>query len=481
MRPSQPHFGTSTARPPSRPGRALRDWRRGRVGRQPEIQGRQALSGTARRGREGHRRSRSLGGHARSNKKRAPHRRRFRVRVHGRIDGVGGGGALRARRARVPRPATAARVRHGDRRRAHAGRAVFAPADGEDHRRFDATHGAQAPVHYGSHRPDHGRGVGKLRHDRRHRDCRAACAHRFRGTARHRADRTRETPRRLSARRVLAGEGCNRHDRRPAPDARQARESSYPPAAAGPPGKLIAGRRFMPGRSLPEWLDYIERIHPKSVQLGLERVAKVRDALGRSSSAALLTVAGTNGKGSTCAMLEAILLAAGYRVGLYTSPHLLRYNERVRIDGVPSSDTRLCAAFEAVERARGEITLTYFEFGTLAAWEIFAAEALDAVILEVGLGGRLDAVNAFDADCALLTSVGLDHTDYLGDTRERVGYEKAGIFRGSKPAIVADRDPPRSVLDHADAVGVDLWLIGRDFGYRKQGQQWMFWGRGVRR
>ncbi len=235
----------------------------------------------------------------------------------------------------------------------------------------------------------------------------------------------------------------------------------------------------MPGRTLPEWLDYIERIHPKSIQLGLERVAKVRDVLGRSSSAVLFTVAGTNGKGSTCAMLEAILLAAGYRVGLYTSPHLLRYNERVRLDGVPSSDARLSAAFETVERARGDIKLTYFEFGTLAAWEIFAAEALDAVILEVGLGGRLDAVNAFDADCALLTSVDLDHTDYLGDTRERIGYEKAGIFRGSKPAIVADPDPPRSVLDHAGAV--DLWLIGRDFGYQKQGQQWMFWGRGVRR
>src|SRR6266852_2459629 len=237
----------------------------------------------------------------------------------------------------------------------------------------------------------------------------------------------------------------------------------------------------MPGRNLAEWLDYIERIHPKSIQLGLERVAKVRDVLGMSSSAVFFIVAGTNGKGSTCAMLEAILLAAGYRVGLYTSPHLLRYNERVRLDGAPLSDARLCAAFETVERARGELTLTYFEFGTLAAWEIFAAEALDAVILEDGLGGRLDAVNAFDADCALLTSVDLDHTDYLGDTRERIGSEKAGIFRRSKPAIVADPDPPRSVLDHAGAQGVDLWLIGRDFGYRKQGQQWMYWGRGVRR
>ncbi len=202
----------------------------------------------------------------------------------------------------------------------------------------------------------------------------------------------------------------------------------------------------MPGRSLAEWLDYIERIHPKSIQLGLERVAKVRDMLGRSSSAAFFTVAGTNGKGSTCAMLEAILIAAGYRVGLYTSPHLLRYNERVRLDGVPLSDARLCAAFETIERARGEITLTYFEFGTLAAWEIFAVEALDAVILEVGLGGRLDAVNAFETDCALLTSVDLDHTDYLGDTRERIGSEKAGIFRRGKPAVVAALDALRARL-----------------------------------
>src|SRR5882672_11317036 len=237
----------------------------------------------------------------------------------------------------------------------------------------------------------------------------------------------------------------------------------------------------MSGRSLAEWLDYIERIHPKSIQLGLERVAKVRDMLGRSSSAALFTVAGTNGKGSTCAMLEAILIAAGYKVGLYTSPHLLRYNERVRLDGVPVSDARLCAAFETVERARGEVTLTYFEFGTLAAWEIFAAEALDAVILEVGLGGRLDAVNAFETDCALLTSVDLDHMDYLGDTRERIGSEKAGIFRRGRPAVVADSDPPRSVIERATSLGADLRLIGRDFGFKQQGQQWMYWGRNGRR
>ena len=237
----------------------------------------------------------------------------------------------------------------------------------------------------------------------------------------------------------------------------------------------------MSGRSLAEWLDYIERIHPKSIQLGLERVSEVRDALGKPSAAVLLTVAGTNGKGSTCAILEAILLAAGYKVGLYTSPHLLRYNERVRIDGIPVDDDRLCAAFEAVERARGKVSLTYFEFGTLAAWEIFASCPLDAVILEVGLGGRLDAVNAFDADCAVLTTVDLDHMDYLGDTREAIGREKSGIFRAGRPAIVADQDPPRSVVDRAAEIGADLQLIGRDFGFLQQGQQWMAWGRDGRR
>lgn len=237
----------------------------------------------------------------------------------------------------------------------------------------------------------------------------------------------------------------------------------------------------MPGRSLAEWLDYIERIHPKSIQLGLERVAEVRDVLGRSSTAVVFTVAGTNGKGSTCAMLESILLVAGYKVGLYTSPHILRFNERIRVGGVPVVDERLCAAFESVESARGDVTLTYFEFGTLAAWDIFASEPLDAVILEVGLGGRLDAVNAFDPDCALLTSVDLDHMDYLGDTRERIGAEKAGIFRAGKPAIVADADPPRSVLQRADSIGAELRLMGRDFGFRPQGQQWMYWGPNGRR
>jgi dihydrofolate synthase / folylpolyglutamate synthase len=211
----------------------------------------------------------------------------------------------------------------------------------------------------------------------------------------------------------------------------------------------------------------------------------VRDRLGSESGAALFIVGGTNGKGSTCAMLESIALAAGYRVGLYTSPHLLHYNERVRMGGAPVEDERLCAAFEGVEgaRTRGgrETLLTYFEFGTLAAWEIFAAEALDVVILEVGLGGRLDAVNVFDADCAVLTSIGIDHTDYLGPTRESIGAEKAGIFRAGRPAIVADPAPPRTVVEAATRLGADLRLIGRDFGYSAERGQWMFWGRDGRR
>jgi dihydrofolate synthase/folylpolyglutamate synthase len=214
-------------------------------------------------------------------------------------------------------------------------------------------------------------------------------------------------------------------------------------------------------------------------------VREVRETLASATGAALVVVGGTNGKGSTCAMLESVTLAAGYRVGLYTSPHLLRYNERVRMDGRPVEDERLCAGFEAVEHARvGEgrdTPLTYFEFGTLAAWEIFAAEALDLVILEVGLGGRLDAVNVFDADCAVLTSIGIDHTEYLGPTRESIGAEKAGIFRAGRPAIVSDPQPPRSVVEAASRVGADLRLIGRDFGYSAERGQWLFWGREGRR
>ncbi len=254
----------------------------------------------------------------------------------------------------------------------------------------------------------------------------------------------------------------------------------------------------MSSRNLQDWLEYIERQHPKTIEMGLARIARVRDwmtaAMVQSFQGRIITVAGTNGKGSTCAMLEAMLLAAGYRVGLYTSPHLLRYNERVHVDGREADDATLADAFERVEAARQSIgtnsgpdeqgdavQLTYFEFGTLAAWDIFARAGLDVVILEVGLGGRLDAVNIFDADCSIITSIDLDHMDYLGDTREKIGAEKAGIFRAGRPAIVADPSPPASVIVRARDTGADLLLIGRDFGFQGDRQQWQFWGRGGKR
>lgn len=228
--------------------------------------------------------------------------------------------------------------------------------------------------------------------------------------------------------------------------------------------------------TLARWLEYIERIHPKSIELGLERVRDVKHRLGLESTAVIVTVAGTNGKGSTCAMLESILLAAGYRVGMYSSPHLLAYNERVRINGAPVGDASLCRAFEQVETARGGVALTYFEFGTLAAWVIFAGTPLDALILEVGMGGRLDAVNSFDADCAVLTSIAIDHTDYLGHTREQIGLEKAGIFRTGRPAIVGDPEPPASVIGHAKSLGADLQRLGHEFGCVRETDQWTYWG-----
>ena len=229
-------------------------------------------------------------------------------------------------------------------------------------------------------------------------------------------------------------------------------------------------------RSLAGWLEYIERQHPQAIALGLERVAEVYSRLQISISCPVFAVAGTNGKGSTCAMLEAVLRSAGYRTGLYASPHVLRYNERVRIAGREAGDAALCEAFAAVESARGAVPLTYFEFGTLAAFHLFSREHLEAAILEVGLGGRLDAVNVLDADCAVLTSVGIDHVEYLGDSREAIGKEKAGIFRSGRPAVVADPQPPESVLEEIRRVGARPLLIGHDFGYRAQGSQWAYWG-----
>lgn len=237
-------------------------------------------------------------------------------------------------------------------------------------------------------------------------------------------------------------------------------------------------------RSLGGWLAHIEALHPRGsagVELGLERVAEIKARLGQTEFCPVILVAGTNGKGSTCAMLERILLAAGYRVGLYTSPHFLDYNERVRIDGRAASDEQLCAAFSLVEAARGDTPLTYFEFGTLAAWEVFAAAAPDAIILEVGLGGRLDATNVYQPACCIVTGVDLDHMDFLGADRESIGREKAGIFRAGVPAICGDPRPPQSLLDHADGIDARPHLIGREFGYLRQEGQWLFWNGRQRR
>jgi dihydrofolate synthase/folylpolyglutamate synthase len=231
------------------------------------------------------------------------------------------------------------------------------------------------------------------------------------------------------------------------------------------------------GAALSDWLEYIERVHPSAIEMGLGRVSAVKQALGLEPRFPVLTVGGTNGKGSACAMLEAILDHARFRVGCYTSPHLLRYNERVRIGRSEAPDEALVEALRAVEAGRGHVPLTYFEFSTLAAMWLFARERLDVAVLEVGLGGRLDAVNAFDADCSLVMSIDLDHMDYLGDTREAIGFEKAGIFRAGRPAICADRHPPSSVIDEARARGADLLLIGRDFGFDAEPRQWRYWGR----
>ncbi len=236
----------------------------------------------------------------------------------------------------------------------------------------------------------------------------------------------------------------------------------------------------MAPRTLADWLAHCERLHPVTIDLALDRVSVVRDRLGLRFDAPVFTVAGTNGKGSTCAMLDAILRAAGYRVGVYTSPHLVHFEERCRVDGeVVTADT-LLPHFEAVEAARGDTPLTYFEFTTLVILRRLALAGLDAVVLEVGLGGRLDAVNAIDTDCAVVTSIDLDHMEYLGPDRESIGREKAGIFRTGRPAIVGDPQPPASVIERAREIGADLWRFGEDFHYRGDRQQWNWAGRGRR-
>lgn len=232
--------------------------------------------------------------------------------------------------------------------------------------------------------------------------------------------------------------------------------------------------------TLAEWLDHCERLHPKNIDMGLARSIEIKRRLGLSFSVPVITVAGTNGKGSTCAMIEAIGLQAGYRVGLYIKPHFVHFEERCRINGamVPAAD--LLPHFEAVEKARGDMALTYFEFTTLAIMRLLSQAELDMVILEVGLGGRLDTVNVIDADCAVITSIALDHMEYLGPDRESIGREKAAIMRTGRPAVFSDPVPPQSVLDHAREVGADLWLIGRDFNYSGDKQQWAWAGRSKR-
>jgi dihydrofolate synthase/folylpolyglutamate synthase len=217
-------------------------------------------------------------------------------------------------------------------------------------------------------------------------------------------------------------------------------------------------------KTLADWLAYVERQHPSAIAMGLERVREVaaRMRLGRPAKR-VITVAGTNGKGSTVAFVEAIAGAAGWKVGAYTSPHLLRYNERVRIDGEDAGDAALVAGFEAVEQARGDIPLTYFEYGTLAALWLFQRAALDLAVLEVGLGGRLDAVNIVDPDVAVITTIDLDHQAWLGDDRDTIGAEKAGIARAWKPLVIGEDDPPSSVLARAYALGASAVRAGCDF------------------
>ncbi len=224
--------------------------------------------------------------------------------------------------------------------------------------------------------------------------------------------------------------------------------------------------------NLSQWLEYQQSIHSKTIELGLERVNEVAKRLGLTKPAPrVITVAGTNGKGSTVAFIEAIARAGGYRVAAYTSPHLMRYNERVRIDGAEVSDEALIDAFEAVEAARADTGLTFFEFGTLAALWLFARESLDLVVLEVGMGGRLDAVNIVDADVAVVTTIALDHTDYLGNDRESIAREKAGIFRTGKPAVI-ELDPPDSLLREADRLGAPVLRAGRNFRHERNGEGW---------
>ncbi|WP_406622433.1 bifunctional tetrahydrofolate synthase/dihydrofolate synthase [Acidovorax sp. SDU_ACID1] len=241
-------------------------------------------------------------------------------------------------------------------------------------------------------------------------------------------------------------------------------------------------------QSLPQtlegWLAHCERLHPKNIDMGLARVGEVARRMGLAFGCPVITVAGTNGKGSTCAMLEAVALQAGYRTGVYTSPHLVHFEERCRIHGETVAAADLVVHFAAVESARtqngDEVSLSYFEFTTLAILRLMSQSRLDVAILEVGLGGRLDATNVIDTDCAIITSVDIDHVEFLGTDRETIGREKSGIMRTGRPVVVSDPVPPQSVIDHAREIGADLWRFGQDFNFSGDKQQWAWAGRGRR-
>ncbi len=228
--------------------------------------------------------------------------------------------------------------------------------------------------------------------------------------------------------------------------------------------------------NLEDWLSYIGSLHPKTIFLGLDRVKQVAAKLSFSKfDCPVITVAGTNGKGSCVKLLESILIESGYAIAAYTSPHLLSFNERIRINGNNIDDDSLCLAFQAIENARGEIALTFFEYTTLAAFWLLKQKPLDGIILEVGLGGRLDAVNFIDADLAIITSIGIDHTEWLGSTREAIASEKAGIFRPNQLAVCGDKNPPTSLQEKAKKLNTELFCIGKDFDYREESTSWTWW------
>lgn len=231
------------------------------------------------------------------------------------------------------------------------------------------------------------------------------------------------------------------------------------------------------GKPLSDWLSWLETLSPKEIDLGLDRVDRVLERLSPRLPNTIFHVAGTNGKGSCVAMLGALLSKSDARVGLYTSPHIIRYNERVRVAGEEATDAQIIAAFESIEAVREDVALTYFEYGTIAALLVFAAADVDVAVLEVGMGGRLDAVNAIEPDAGLITNIALDHCDWLGADIETIAVEKAGIMRNGEPVVFGSRDMPQSIVDQANAVDADLRALGRDYDWSWDGSRWSWYGK----